>query len=32
VGFANNAYFTARFKEKYGRPPREYRLMGRRPE
>lgn len=28
VGFFNNAYFTARFKEKYGRPPREYRFMG----
>lgn len=29
VGFANNAYFTARFKEKYGHPPREYRFMNR---
>lgn len=29
VGFDNNAYFTARFKEKYSHPPREYRFMKR---
>lgn len=29
VGFSSNAYFTARFKEIYGCPPREYRILSR---